>query len=196
MFCPECGKEELHAAQYCRGCGIDLRRVRTAVETPDSVTASAMSAREEIGRAVAAKIRETQSAQELKRVAEDVLPEIEEFLESPAEKRLRRMRVGTILMMVGIGAALALGLLAVLSRKEEFLFLAALGFINFFIGVGFVINGYLLSAPRSGRGAVVDIPQQPEAVAGTTNDLRLAEPPADTFTSVTEHTTHHLTEKK
>ena len=77
MYCPDCGIEDRQTNQFCRACGADLRSVRVALESPDSVTASAASARDEIGRAVAAKIRETQSAYELKKVAEDVLPEIE-----------------------------------------------------------------------------------------------------------------------
>lgn len=195
MFCPGCGKEELQAVQFCRGCGTDLRNVRVAIETPDQITASAMSARDEIGRAVAAKIRETESAYELKKVAEDVLPEIEKFLESPAEKRLRRMRVGTIISSVGFGAALALSLLAIASRKEEFLFLAGMGAIAFFIGLGFIINGIFLTTPRVARPVLNSKPFGSDAIDGNTNDLRLAEPPA-TFASVTEHTTHHLSEKR
>src|SRR5690242_3391066 len=121
MFCPECGKEDLQAAQFCRGCGIDLRRIRTAVDSPDSITASAVSAREEIGRAVAAKIRETQDADDLKKVAEDVLPEIEKFLESPAEKRLRRVRLGTILASVGFGVGLMMTFVALAAKDPGFL---------------------------------------------------------------------------
>ena len=108
MFCPACGLEDRQSNQFCRACGSDLRTVRVAIETPDQVTASAGFAREEIGKAVAAKIRETQTAYELKKVAEDVLPEIEKFLESPEEKRLRRMRVGMIIASAGFGAALSL----------------------------------------------------------------------------------------
>ncbi len=55
-----------------------------------------VSARDHISRAVADKIRETQSLDDLKKVAEEVLPEIEKFLESPAEKRLRRIRMGVV----------------------------------------------------------------------------------------------------
>ena len=66
MFCPGCGLEEIQSNQFCRACGSDLRRVRAAVALPDSITASAVSARDEIGRAVAAKIRETESVHELK----------------------------------------------------------------------------------------------------------------------------------
>ena len=195
MFCPECGKEEIHGAQFCRGCGIDLRRIRTAVDSPDSITASAMSARDEIGRAVAAKIRETQSAHELKKVAEDVLPEIEKFLESPAEKRLRRVRLGTILASIGLGAGIMMTIVALAAKDEGFLFLAGLGIITFMLGLGFVINGLFFTAPKGIRSQTGPA-ETPPAIAGNTNELRLSEPPAGTFTSVTEHTTHHLSEKR
>src|SRR5881227_1219771 len=69
MFCPSCGSEERQASQYCRACGTDLRSVRVSLERPDSVTASAVSARADIGRAVADRIREVEDAHELKKVA-------------------------------------------------------------------------------------------------------------------------------
>src|SRR2546421_6110123 len=103
MFCPNCGIDEKQPNQFCRACGTNLMPVRSAVEMSDTVTSSAVAAREEIGRAVASKIRETQSVYDLKKVAEDVLPEIEKFLESPEEKRLRRLRVGTIIASIGLG---------------------------------------------------------------------------------------------
>ena len=151
-----------------------------------------MSAREEIGRAVAAKIRETQNTYELKKVAEDVLPEIEKFLESPAEKRLRRIRLGTTLSSIGIGAAVALSVVAVATRKEEFLFLAGLGFINFFIGLGFIINGVFLTVPKGGKSDRFDA-EHLNSLTGTETpkDLRLPET-AKSFASVTEHSTKHL----
>ncbi len=197
MFCPECGTEERQSNQFCRACGVDLRRLRAAIETPDSITASAMSARDEIGRAVAARIRETQDAYELKKVAEDVLPEIEKFLESPAEKRLRRIRLGTTLSSIGIGAAIALGIVAAATGKEEFLFLAGLGFINCFIGLGFIINGMFLTVPKGNKldRADTDRQLQLDGMSGNTNDLRLAEPSAQ-FSSVTENTTRHLHDKQ
>src|SRR6266852_8065827 len=103
MFCPGCGSEERQASQFCRACGTDLRVVRVSLERPDSITASAATAREDIGRAVAEKIREVEDADDLKRVAEDVLPEIEKFLESYEEKRLRRVRAGVIVAASGLG---------------------------------------------------------------------------------------------
>src|SRR5881396_2247786 len=104
MFCPGCGSEERQASQFCRACGIDLRVVRVSLERPDSITASAISAREEIGRAIAQKIREVDDAHDLKPVAEDVLPQIEKFLESYEEKRLRRVRAGVVTAASGLGA--------------------------------------------------------------------------------------------
>ena len=198
MYCPECGIEERQANQFCRACGSDLRRVRVAVESPDSITASAVSARDEIGRAVAAKIRETQSAHELKKVAEDVLPEIEKFLESPEEKRLRRMRLGMILSSIGLGAAITLSIVALITKEEGFLFMAGLGSVNFFIGLGFILNGIFLTVPKKGfldRSSDADSQRALDGIGGNTNDLRLAEPPSH-FASVTEHTTHHLKDKQ
>ena len=104
MYCPGCGSEERQMSQYCRACGTDLRTVRMSLERPDSVTASAVTAREEIGRAMAAKIRDVDDSQ-LHRIAEDVLPQIEKFLESPEEKRLRRMRDGVIIAASGLAAS-------------------------------------------------------------------------------------------
>src|SRR5881296_467067 len=107
MYCPSCGSEERQASQFCRACGTDLRPVRVSLERPDSITASAVSAREDIGRAVADRIRGVEDAYELKKVAEDVLPQIEKFLESPEEKRMRRIRAGIITGATGLGVALA-----------------------------------------------------------------------------------------
>ena len=96
MYCPSCGSEERQLSQFCRACGTDLRVVRNSLERPDAITASAVSAREQIGMAVADKIRQMSTATDLETVAEDVLPSFEKFLESPEEKRLRRLRNGVI----------------------------------------------------------------------------------------------------
>lgn len=159
MFCPGCGFEEHQAQhQFCRACGTDLRPVRASLGGPDTVTASAMSAREEIGRAMAQRIREVEDAHELKKVAEDVLPQVEKFLESYKEKRLRRVRAGVIVAASGAGAS-ALGLvLALVMRSmlrdgdmEAWLMLLGLGITALAIGVGLVLNGLLFTEPRGGE---------------------------------------------
>src|ERR1700704_4791025 len=153
MFCPSCGSEERQATQFCRACGTDLRAVRTSLERPDSMTAAAVSAREEIGRAVADKIREVEDARDLKRVAEDVLPQIEKFLESYDEKRLRRVRAGGIVAASGFGTGIFGLILSAVLRgpdAESALMILGLGAIAFAIGLGLVLNGMLFTRPRKG----------------------------------------------
>jgi len=164
---------------------------------PDSVTASAAGAREEIGRAIAAKIRDMQTGKDLAKVAEDALPEIEKFLESPEEKRLRRLRTGTTLSSVGLGVAIAIAFVAMATKNADLLFLSGLGGVTFFLGLGFVVNALLFTIPRKtlpNRSGDADIQRGLDA---STPDLKLPDAPAavPAFTSVTEHTTQHLDAK-
>jgi len=209
MFCPGCGSEEREASQFCRACGTDLRAVRVSLERPDSITASAISAREEIGRAVAQKIREVQDARDLKRVAEHVLPEIEKFLESPEEKRLRRMRAGVITAASGLGMFI-LGLVLasiIFGNVGQLLTIggAGLGLLMFLVGLGLVLNGMRFTRPQKGledhssdarSQNAVDTGHAPPQLRSsgeaptlrsqTTSNLD------ETRSSVTEHTTLHL----
>lgn len=200
MFCPSCGSEERQASQYCRACGTDLRPVRVSLERPDSITASAVSAREEIGRAVAQKIREVEDARELKKVAEDVLPQIEKFLESYEEKKLRRVRAGVITAAAGLGGAVFMILMSKFLNDpdaESLLGFAGLGITAFLIGIGLIVNALAFTKP-------------PRAVEDRSRDARLQNvldsgyqapspqlrsPTTSNLTqpgSVTEHTTLHL----
>jgi len=208
MFCPSCGSEERQATQFCRACGTDLRAVRLSLERPDSITASAVSAREEIGRAIADQIRQVEDAKDLKRVAEDVLPQIEKFLESYEEKRLRRVRTGTIIGASGFGAGI-LGLIMSASLTgpdfEAALWVGGLGITAFTLGLGFILNGLLFTKPRKGledrsSGAKIQNlldagytpplgntsgQSQPALRSPTTSNLNQPD-------SVTDHTTLHL----
>ena len=200
MFCPSCGSEEKSVNQFCRACGSNLSIVRNLLEKPDNITQSAVMAREEIGRAFAQKIRQTNDAVEMKIVAEDVLPQIEKFLESPEERRLRRMRVGTLISCIGLGVAIALSLIGGLIRgkEEEMFFLVGMGVITFFIGLGFIINGILLSVPKkiiADKSDEGEMQRQLEFEQVKTNELILPES-NQVFTSVVENTTQHLQEKQ
>ena len=198
MFCPACGIEERQANQFCRACGADLGRVRIAVASPDNITAASVSARDEIGRAVAARIRETENAYELKKVAEDVLPEIEKFLESPQEKKMRRMRIGTILSCIGIGATIGISLASLAMRDDSVLLLAAMGLVTFFIGLAFILNGIFLTVPNENvqnRSSDADSQRALDGLSGETNELN-APHPSKLFSSVTDNTTKHLDEKR
>lgn len=210
MFCPSCGSEERQASQFCRACGSDLRAVRVGLERPDSITASAVTAREEIGRAVAQKIREVQDAKDLKRVAEEVLPEIEKFLESYEEKRLRRVRGGVIVAASGLGGSILGLLMAAFSNAPDadggwiVLGVAATAFA---IGLALVLNGLLFTKPRKSiedhsddarLQNLLDADYAPAQLrpGGEARPLFRAETTSNLSqaagSSVTEHTTHHL----
>src|ERR1700752_3391106 len=146
MYCPSCGSEERQLSQFCRACGTDLRVVRNSLENPDAITQSAVSAREHIGMAVADKIRQMSSAKELERVAEDVLPHFEKFLESPEEKRLRRIRSGIITAAIGLGASLVLFIMAM--DKIHLIPFIPPALVSFLVGIGVIVNGLLFTVPR------------------------------------------------
>jgi hypothetical protein len=193
MYCPSCGSDERQPSQYCRVCGTDLRAVRVTLERPDSITASAVSARDRIGLAIAERIRLVEKAKDLERIAEDVLPEIEKFLESPEEKRLRRVRAGLITAAIGFGATL--GTIVVALNKIDALPLVGLALMLFLVGLGVMINGLWFTVPRKQLPTPMsDIPpepleltQRPTAPPQNTAPVRHSLP-----SSVTEHTTHHL----
>jgi hypothetical protein len=187
-----------------------MRVVRKSLERPDTITASAVSAREQISQAMAEKIREMESARDLKRVAEDVLPQIEKFLESPEEKRLRRVRAGVITALAGLGASLLI-FLASLEAHDLIPFIA-LGLIAFFVGLGIVVNGLAFTIPRktlADRSAEAQSQRELEAViqnasrvnelspfSQSTNDLGDTADRMIIRPSVTEHTTHQLKTNK
>ena len=209
MFCPSCGSEERQASQFCRACGTDLRTVRSGLEHHDSITATAVSAREEIGRAVAQRIREIEDPRHLRRVSERVLPQIEKFLESHEEKRLRRLRAGVVTGLVGLAVGIpALLLLPIIQNNdfEIFLFYVVMaGAVTFATGLGLLLNGLLFSRPgKTLDDKSADARMQDLVDAGYASPARASEahpsfrsqttsnlaPPSGA--SVTEGTTHHL----
>ncbi len=188
MFCPSCGSNE-QMSQFCRACGTDLRSVRTSLERPDSITASAVTAREEIGRA---------------------LPQIEKFLESPEEKRLRRMRAGVITAASGFGTFIVGLILAsiIFGNVGQMLTIggAGLGLLTFVVGLGLVLNGMRFTLPRKKLTGPSDADLQNQLDAGyALPQLRSSEESQSSLrtqttsnlsgaagSSVTEHTTKHL----
>jgi hypothetical protein len=209
MFCPGCGSEERQASQYCRACGTDLRVVRVSLERPDSITASAVSAREDIGRAVADRIREVEDARELKRVAEDVLPQIEKFLESYEEKRLRRMRAGVVVSSIGFGFTILMLLMTSVARAadvEGFVGGAGLGIVTFCLGLGLLLNALLFTRPRKDlqdhsadarAQNLLDAGYAAPQVRSSSESPSFRSPTTSNLSntagaSITEHTTHHL----
>jgi hypothetical protein len=180
--------------------------VRNTLERPDAITASAVSAREQIGLAVADQIRQMRSGKDLEHIAEDVLPSFEKFLESPEERRLRRFRAGVITASIGFAHAL-IAFIAALDKSDFFPFIVP-GFVTFMIGVGIVVNGLLFTLPRKELpGTAYDALAQ-EMLDSTQNRVRYEAPAPASLTnelgpgspaqipSITEHTTHHLKTSK
>ena len=180
--------------------------MRNSLEQPDAITASAVSAREQMGLAIAEQIRQMRSGEDLEHIAEDVLPSFEKFLESPEERRLRRLRAGVITAAVGFALTVIM-FLAALDKADFFPFMVP-GFITFMVGVGIVVNGLLFTLPQKklpGDSSdalaqqVLDSTQnraryEVPAPAGPTNELGPGTNPQ--LISVTEHTTHHLKSSK
>jgi len=168
-----------------------------SLERPDSVTASAVTAREEIGRAIAEKIREMEDSRDIKRVAEDVLPQIEKFLESYEEKRLRRVRAGVVTAAAGLGGAIFMALMsAFIQGTDALVGVAGLGVATFLVGLGLIINALFFTKPRKGvedhssdarAQNLLDAGYNPPQLRSQTTS-NLAQPVG----SVTEHTTLHL----
>jgi len=204
MYCPSCGSEERQLSQFCRACGTDLRIVRNSLENPDAITQSAVSAREQIGMAVADKIRQMSTAKDLKKTAEDVLPHFEKFLESPEERRLRRIRAGVITAAIGLGASFVIFLMAL--DKVDLLPFITPALVTFLVGIGVILNGLLFTVPKKRLpGDVYDAlsqnvldqgvnrnPYEAPPGAHLTNELAPAPAPKLQAPSITEHTTHHL----
>ena len=177
---------------------------------PDTITASAVSAREQISQVMTEKIRQMESAHDLKKVAEDVLPQIEKFLESPEERRLRRVRAGVVTAAIGLGGALLIFLMSL--NSHDLLPFTSLGVILFLIGIGLVINGLAFTIPRKTLAdrsddarAQRELELRGQSAPGThqlsdaSHQIMNGSRAADSLAgrpSVTEHTTHQLRPNK
>lgn len=193
MYCPSCGSDERQPSQYCRVCGTDLRGVRITLERPDSITASAVSARQQIGLAIAERIRQVQTGKDLEHIAEDVLPQIEKFLESPEERRLRRIRAGLIIAAIGFGATAGAFMLTL--NDSEFLVMMVPPLVLFLVGLGLVMNGVWFTVPRKEipQPDVNDLLDQPVDLQPRPITQNMSPPHQSlSASSVTEHTTQHL----
>jgi len=197
MYCPSCASEDRDNSQYCRSCGAELHAVRTALQRPDIVTSAAASAREEIGRAIAARIKEIRKDSDLRHVVEDVLPQVEKFLESPEERRMRQFREGVICAAVGL-AAIILFLLAssVTWGREQTLTMigAGAGFVPFLIGIGLIINARWFTVPTKTSEIPQSISKQIISSELSTGSLHEQLQPSQSSypSSVTEGTTRQL----
>jgi hypothetical protein len=196
MFCPNCGFEEEGRIKFCRKCGIELNTLRLALERPDALS-GARAAREEVAREVAARIAELRGSRDLSMVVNHLLPQVEKFLETPEEKRLRHLRDGLITACSGIGIIiLSIALLMVTHTAAAGLIPGAAGALVLMVGLGLMLAGAFFTVPRK---SAIRLPaaSRPETDArrldtdpGGLQPSRIAGPP-----SVTEETTDLLEER-
>ena len=203
MFCPGCGLKEDRPVQFCRACGADLRAVRESLEQPDAPEPSVAAARDEIARAIAARIKEGQWWQ-----VDALAPEAEKLFESPRERRerrrredeerrLARTRAGTLIAAVGLGLVILFGLLWVLDDRA--VLLMGPSALVFLVGLGVIINGLFFTRPREprpsaerdkARRVIPDI--STSELDAPRGELGAAGPSSFIPASITEHTTQHL----
>jgi len=200
MFCPNCALEDRNQSQFCRACGTELHAVRTSLERTDALANSAVSAREEIGHAIAVKIKELRSARDLRKLVEEVLPSVEKFLETAEERRLRHLREGVLTASVGLGAILAFCLLGTMIGDHDMRVLSLMGAgastIVFLVGLGIVMNArWFTVLPKGGTSPALGVLKQ-QIQADSVNTGSMAPvPPSQTgskIPSVTEGTTREL----
>lgn len=189
MFCPNCGQKETQSIQFCRFCGTNLSSVRRLTGSPET---PAIPTREEIGKFISNKIRQTGSPRDLARL----LPEIEKFLESPEEKKMRRMRSGSLVALIGFGVAVGFLIASILGPDKDVIVLAAFGLVTFFIGLALMLNGFFFTVPKDTPTATSFAAGSDQGFLGTPTNELLMPPDARTeFSSVTENTTRHLKEE-
>ncbi len=195
MYCPNCGLEENQNTQFCRSCGTDLAAVRTAAVNPQSVDNSTAAIKNEVANAIKRKIESIDSPKQLRKTVEKVLPEVDKLLETPRERRLRRIRSGSLVAMIGLGAAVGF-FVAALFGDPEIIVLSAFGFVAMCVGIALVLNGYFFSESDDMPVNIAAGEQDRFPETGRdTNELLMPPPARSRFSSVTENTTRTLDEK-
>ena len=155
MICPNCGTQDQSSNQFCRSCGLALQAVRAAIEQPDAITTSAVTAREEIGRAIAGKIAEFENLSDLRRAVYEILPVVEGFLESAEERhlkeqrqRLNQIREGVLTSVVGLAIMLSFLLISWITQQEKILIVSAGGLLVMLVGLGMTMTALWFTVPK------------------------------------------------
>ncbi len=171
--------------------------MRAALERPDAITVSSITARDQIGQAIADRIKELRTADDLNEIAEEVLPQIEKFLESPEERRLRQLREGVLTGAVGLGVILCFLLVSSISHSDKVETLgflgAGAGIIVLMVGLGIIVNALWLTVlpnRMQAPGIVKPVSSHEATTASFPKEPPTSNPPSAPF--VTESTTRQL----
>jgi hypothetical protein len=193
MFCPQCGTNQNNDLKFCKSCGANLHSVRQALTKPESSESFDWKKTWFADMILTAK--------EVKRRDEEI--ERQRGI-TPEIKRFQEIKNGVITSSVGIGVMVFLyvfmqGLVLsgnippnavdILNR----VWIA--GVIPFFVGLGLIFNGAIVSKKQVEALRQIPITQPVGLEGGADNhSLRAADTPEfiPSDASVTEHTTREL----
>jgi hypothetical protein len=184
IFCPTCGLENQPDRNFCRGCGVNLRVVQTALEMGPQVESTLMTKKHAVDM-VLRKISELQlkKADDLRKIIEQV----EKLTESDDVRRVRHLRnaVITIAIVSGAICLFSLGMLADQRATGPMM-----GVIAIFLAV--VVPALLFMLYRLGQPLRQQGP--PETKLPMTSGAQTGSPPLarQMPMSVTEQTTQQL----
>ncbi len=182
MFCPQCGIQTHEPIKFCKKCGMNLRRLQGILSKGGGT---------DWDKAIIENWQEERDHERKK---------------TPEEKRLNEIKGGVITSSVGLGVMLFLSFLfdaiagTVDGPPAEILrSLWAVGLVPFFVGLGIIFNGLVVSK------RIVQLKRQQEienrrpfspAVPDTSPVARLTEAPQLPVSdfSITETTTTQLRE--
>lgn len=190
MLCPRCGSNQSDEVRFCTSCGGNLHALREALESRDAGKKFDWS-----DTWVAEMFMSGEAAKRLRFEKE------RQAGITPTMKRYNEIKAGVITSSVGVGIAIFLfvfmqGLLGNVSPQtgEILSRLWIAGVIPFFVGVGLMINGLVVSK----RLAEIQERElkRPGALEGELDQRALPPAEAGEFVparfSVTEGTTRHL----
>jgi hypothetical protein len=136
MFCPQCGINQTEELKFCKSCGANLHAVRQAVTTRET------GEKFDGSKTWTAEIEDAQKKRRRKRG------------QTAEEKRYDEIKAGVITSCVGIGVMIFLFILMqgiILSGQnppgdaEILSRIWVAGVIPFFIGLGLIFNGLVVS---------------------------------------------------
>ncbi len=198
MFCPQCGTTQSEELKFCKSCGANLHAVRQAVTTRE------IEGKFDWNKTwVAEMLMSSEEHEKRKRDRQTPL--------AAEENRYKEIKAGVITTSVGVALMIFLSIFmqgvigsGVGDKAAEILSrLWIAGIIPFFVGIGLMFNGYVVSKK------LVDLYQRElqskdtaRALAAGTAGEQAALPTGELFEvgstqpSVTEHTTRGLKESR
>jgi len=200
MFCPKCGANQSDELKFCKLCGANLFAVRQAVATRDTDEKFDWS-KTWVAEMLLTEAERKRRNRELKGQPASYWDVELERLRTPEIQRTREIKAGVITSCVGIGLAIFLyvfmqGIILggnIGPNAAEILRrIWVAGVIPFFIGMGLLFNGVVVS-----RRLVRALNQASERAGVLKSDPQFLRP-AETASleppsfSVTDETTRHL----